>query len=356
MHASDDVSQPTARAHSTLCCPRTHTQQPPSRVVVADTTRAYREAARAFVGPDDAVLEVGCSYGGREVWEGRGCRRSGGRQRRGSRRRGRERRQETTRGTRCPHDFARATTQTQTHRQKGITTSALHARAAFAVGVDKSAATVAEARRRHPGVRFEAADGFDLEALRRLSPRYGQAAAAAAAAKTAPTASDAAPTAPLAAAADRAAAAGGAQAPPSPAEEEQQPPQQQPPQQQPPRTRRQLRDARRRRRRRGAPPGPRAPPLFTRVFLDIGGVEELRTVMALAGLYFHAFPGAALVIKSRYLKTFLSRASLWGAPGGGGGGGDHGGGGGGGANSSGEDGESGSGGESDGGSSEGEGG
>jgi hypothetical protein len=51
----------------------------------------------------------------------------------------------------------------------GITTVILTKRCKWAVGIDKTAAAIDLARKRAPQCRFEAVDGFDVEALSALS-------------------------------------------------------------------------------------------------------------------------------------------------------------------------------------------
>ncbi|KAG2501216.1 hypothetical protein HYH03_001029 [Edaphochlamys debaryana] len=87
------------------------------RVILCHSTTHYRTAAAAVVNWDDTVLEVGAHEGD------------------------------------CTAQLAR--------------------RCRYAVGVDKSAVTVEAARRRHPGLRFEAVDGFDVPALKVLGPPDG---------------------------------------------------------------------------------------------------------------------------------------------------------------------------------------
>ncbi|KAI8468063.1 MAG: hypothetical protein J3K34DRAFT_479511 [Monoraphidium minutum] len=281
----------------------------PARVLVVETTRDYREAAYAFTQPEDIVLEVGCHF--------------------------------------------------------GLTTAALHQRAAFAAGVDRSEDNVAEARRRFPGVRFEAADGFDLRSLKALSPNWrgsgalarrqrvrqreqrerqaaqeqrqgreeegggeaegaeegeeeeeagqqeadgpggsgggsgGEADARAPAPGGAPPLAGGAglqaegggggggggsgggggggsgkpPQGPLTGGAGQQAEGGGG----------------------------------------GGGGGGKLPqgPLFTKVFLDVGGIAELTTVMALVGLYARHFKEASIVVKSKYLKNLLGSTMVW---------------------------------------------
>lgn len=53
---------------------------------------------------------------------------------------------------------------------------------------------------------------------------------------------------------------------------------------------------------------------FDRICIDIGGIAELQTVMSLLGLYFKAFRWATLIVKSKYLKTFLGNAQVYVPP------------------------------------------
>ncbi|GBF90417.1 hypothetical protein Rsub_03413 [Raphidocelis subcapitata] len=215
----------------------------PARLLVVGSTQDYRAAAIAFTQPEDLVLEVGCSY--------------------------------------------------------GVTAAALHRRAARLVAVDKSEAAVAEARRRHPGVRFEVADGFDAEALRVLSPQ--SAGAPEAGAGAAGAAAGEPPAAGAGAAAGGSAAAGGEELERQP---EGAPQQGRPPQ---PQTRSERRGRSRAAARCGAP--------FTRILVDVGGVAPLPTVLALVALYDREFPTAFKVVKSKYLKTLLDNACTWPAGG-----------------------------------------
>ena len=88
--------------------------QPANRVIVAETTKQYREASFIYVNPDDVCLEVGCN--------------------------------------------------------EGVTTAMLHEHCRQVVGVDMSQATIDAARAKFPHVRFEVLDGGDVEALKALSP------------------------------------------------------------------------------------------------------------------------------------------------------------------------------------------
>jgi len=148
------------------------------------------------------------------------------------------------------------------HTTKGVTTAALHDRAAHVVGVDKSEETVVEARARFPHVRFEVVDGFDLKRLCLLSPRYKQAGS-------------------------------------HPQQQQQQQQekqqhqqqQQQEKQQHQPQQQKQQRLPRNRNRPRdrwasGGAGAPGYRPLFDKICLDVGGIAELDLVMGLVGLYF----------------------------------------------------------------------
>jgi len=88
--------------------------QTKNRVIVADTTRQYREAALRYTAPQDVCLEVGC--------------------------------------------------------HEGVTSAKLQGRCASIVGVDASAETIDEARKKFPHVHFEVIDGFNVAALKALSP------------------------------------------------------------------------------------------------------------------------------------------------------------------------------------------
>lgn len=137
------------------------------RLLVCSTTREYRAAAIQNTDREDSVLEVGC--------------------------------------------------------HEGETTARIHSRSSLAVGIDKSAITVETARRRHPHVRFEVVDAFDVAALRGLAPTKG----------------------------------------------------------------------------------------FNKIFVDIGGIAELPTVMALVGTYFREFKHAVLVVKSVFLARLLTQAEVF---------------------------------------------
>jgi SAM-dependent methyltransferase len=173
---------------------------------------------------------------------------------------------------------------------EGVTTDMMHRRAAHVVGVDLSAVTVAAARARFPGVRFEVADAFDIKALLALAPP----AAAAPAAASPP---DAAATGASGSGGGAATSAGGGAPAPAP--------------------------TRRQRQRPRPPPGYDG---FQRIFVDIGGTAPIDVVMRLAGLLFTTFRKAQLFIKSVHLHRFLGGAALFetamGAAGGGDGSGD----------------------------------
>ena len=53
---------------------------------------------------------------------------------------------------------------------------------------------------------------------------------------------------------------------------------------------------------------------FDKICIDIGGIAELQPVMSVAGLYFRTFRKAVLIIKNKYLKTFLDSAQLFVPP------------------------------------------
>lgn len=106
---------------------------------------------------------------------------------------------------------------------EGLTTRIISNRCGFVVGVDKSATVVDLARRRYPGLRFEAVDGFDISQLRALSPTGS----------------------------------------------------------------------------------------FSKVFVDIGGVAELSTVMSLVCLYYGTFKDALIVVKSKRITSFIHDVELF---------------------------------------------
>jgi hypothetical protein len=162
----------------------------------------------------------------------------------------------------------------------GLTTHALHQRAAFVVGVDKSEDNVAEARRRFPDVRFEAADGFNLKLLRSLSPRSGGSSETQDSGRGRDGPATGAPG-PVSSSAqqegdqeERREEEGGNV--PQQQQQQQQPQQRQQQQQQ--------QQQQQRGRQKGHSQDWRRP-LFTKVFVDVGGIAELHTVMALVGLY-----------------------------------------------------------------------
>ncbi|EFJ45600.1 hypothetical protein VOLCADRAFT_105885 [Volvox carteri f. nagariensis] len=93
------------------------TVQVKQRVLLCHSTTHYRTCAASVVNWDDAVLEVG-SHEGECTW-------------------------------------------------------LLSRRCRYIVGVDKSPTTVAAARRRYPGLRFEEVDGFDVPTLKALGPQDG---------------------------------------------------------------------------------------------------------------------------------------------------------------------------------------
>ena len=90
------------------------TLQPNHRVIAAETTTQYREAALRYVAPDDIVLEVGC--------------------------------------------------------HEGVTTAMVYSQCQSIVGVDMSQETIDAARAKFPHIRFEVLDGANVEALKALCP------------------------------------------------------------------------------------------------------------------------------------------------------------------------------------------
>ncbi|KAG2442030.1 hypothetical protein HYH02_009822 [Chlamydomonas schloesseri] len=87
------------------------------RVLLCHSTTHYRTCAASVINYDDAVLEVGSHEGECTFLMSRRCR--------------------------------------------------------YIVGVDKSEVTIKAARKRYPGLRFEAVDGFDMAALKALGPPEG---------------------------------------------------------------------------------------------------------------------------------------------------------------------------------------